>query len=286
MAFGKVKAMTDEHGKRVKEAGPSEPVIVLGLSDVPPAGERFTVVADEKAARAEVEGRQRIAEAAGVPAGAVTLDSLFGQIHQGAVRDFNIVLKTDVQGSIEPLVRALEELSVEGINVKVIHASAGTINESDVNLAVASKGVVIGFNTDPEPGARRHAEVEHVEIREYRVIYDIIDDVQRAVRGLLAPVFEEQEDARVEVRQVFRLGRRNAIAGCYVRDGTVRRNTLARIFRKGEQIAQGRVESLKRFQEDAREVASGFECGIQVEGFNDFQEADEIVCYHMEQVRS
>ena len=215
----------------------------------------------------------------------VTLDSLFGEIHRGTVRDFNIVLKTDVQGSIEPLVRALEEQSVEGINVKVIHASAGTINESDVNLAVASKGVVIGFNTDPEPGARRHAEVEKVEIREYRVIYDILDDVERAVKGLLEPVFEEQEDARIEVRQVFRVARRNAIAGCYVREGTVRRNSLARVMRKGEQLFQGRIESLKRFQEDAREVASGFECGIQVEGFQDFEEGDEIVAYHMEQVR-
>jgi translation initiation factor IF-2 len=191
-----------------------------------------------------------------------------------------------VQGSIEPLVRALEEQSVEGINVKVIHASAGTINESDVNLAVASKGVIIGFNTDPEPGARRHAETEKVEIREYRVIYDILDDVERAVKGLLEPVFEEQQDARVEVRQVFRLGRRNAIAGCYVREGTVRRNSMARVFRNGEQLHQGRIDNLKRFQEDAREVASGFECGIQVEGFADFQEGDEIICYHMEQVRA
>jgi translation initiation factor IF-2 len=287
LATGKVKAMTDEHGKRLKEAGPSQPVSVLGLSEVPSAGERFTVGTDDRSARAEADSRRRGIVAAGMSSGGgVTLDSLFGEIHRGAVRDFNIVLKTDVQGSIEPLVRALEEQSVEGVNVKVIHASAGTINESDVNLAVASKGVIIGFNTDPEPGARRHAEAEKVEIREYRVIYDILDDVQRAVNGLLEPVFEEQQDARVEVRQVFRLGRRNAIAGCYVRDGTVRRNSMARVFRKGEQIHQGRIDNLKRFQEDAREVASGFECGIQVEGFADFQEGDEIVCYHMEQVRA
>jgi translation initiation factor IF-2 len=285
LAFGKVKAMTDAAGQRVKEAGPSQPVSILGLSEVPPAGERFTTAADEKAARAETEGKRREIVAAGMTSTGVTLDSLFGEIHRGTVRDFNIVLKTDVQGSIEPLVRALEEQSVEGINVKVIHASAGTINESDVNLAVASKGVVIGFNTDPEPGARRHAEAEKVEIREYRVIYDILDDVERAVKGLLEPVFEEQEDARIEVRQVFRVARRNAIAGCYVREGTVRRNTLARVMRKGDQLFQGRIESLKRFQEDAREVASGFECGIQVDGFSDFEEGDEILTYHMEQVR-
>ena len=285
VASGKVKAMTDERGQRVKGAGPSEPVIVLGLSEVPPAGERFVVVTDEKTARADVEARRREADGAGVPMGAVTLDSLFGEIHRGAVKDFNIVLKTDVQGSIEPLVRALEALGVEGVNVKVIHASAGTINESDVNLAVASKGVIFGFNTDPEPGARRLAEAEHVEIREYRVIYDIINDVERAVTGLLDPIFNEQEDGRAEVRQVYRLGRRNAIAGCYVRDGALRRNSMARVFRSGVQMHQGRLESLKRFQEDAREVASGFECGLQVEDFTDFQEGDEVVSYHMEQQR-
>jgi translation initiation factor IF-2 len=286
LVWGKIKAMTDENGKRVKEAGPSQPVAVLGLSEVPPAGERFVTLPDEKAARAETEARRREIEAAGMTSsGGVTLDSLFGEIHRGTVRDFNIVLKTDVQGSIEPLVRALEGLGVEGINVKVIHASAGTINESDVNLAVASKGIVIGFNTDPEPGARRHAEVEKVEIREYRVIYDIIDDVERAVNGLLEPIYREDEDSRMEVRQVFRVARRNAIAGCYVREGTVRRNSLARVFRKGEQIAQGRLDSLKRFAEDAREVATGMECGVQIDGFVDFEEGDEIVTYHMEQVR-
>lgn len=285
LSFGKVKAMTDPSGQRVKEAGPSQPVSILGLAEVPPAGERFVTAADEKSARADTEARRRQIVAAGMTSTGVTLDSLFGEIHRGTVRDFNIVLKTDVQGSIEPLVRALEEQSVEGINVKVIHASAGTINESDVNLATASKGIIIGFNTDPEPGARRHAEVEKVEIREYRIIYDILDDVERAVKGLLEPVFHEEEDARIEVRQVFRVARRNAIAGCYVREGTVRRNSLARLFRKGEQIFQGRIESLKRFQEDAREVASGFECGIQMDGFNDFEESDEIVTYHMEQDR-
>jgi translation initiation factor IF-2 len=285
LVFGKIKAMTDENGTRVKTAGPSQPVSILGLSEVPPAGERFITAADEKTARADTEARRREIEAAGMTSTGVTLDSLFGEIHRGAVHDFNIVLKTDVQGSIEPLVRALEGLSVEGINVKVIHASAGTINESDVNLAVASKGIVIGFNTDPEPGARRHAEVEKVEIREYRVIYDILDDVERAVNGLLEPIFREDEDGRAEVRQVFRVARRNAIAGCYVREGAIRRNSMARVFRKGEQIAQGRIDSLKRFAEDAREVASGFECGIQLENFADFEDGDEIVSYHMEQVR-
>ena len=285
LVSGKIKAMTDENGQRVKEAGPSTPVTILGLSEVPPAGERVVVMKDEKDARAEAEGRRRRLEADGAPTDGVTLESLFGEIHRGTVRDFNIVLKTDVQGSIEPLARALEGASVEGVNVKVIHASAGSVNESDVNLAVASKGVVIGFNTSPEPGARRLADAEKVEIREYRVIYDILDDVEKAVRGLLEPVYEEQEDGRAEVRQVFRLGRRNAIAGCYVRDGALRRNSTARVFRAGQLIHEGRIDSLKRFQEDAREVASGFECGIQVDGFSDFAEGDEIVGFHMEQTR-
>ncbi|HRC62634.1 MAG: translation initiation factor IF-2 [Dehalococcoidia bacterium] len=285
LAYGKVKAMNDENGQRVKSAGPSTPVMVLGLSEVPPAGERVTVLKDEKEARAEAETRRRRLEEAGTQTDGVTLESLFGEIHRGAVRDFNIVLKTDVQGSIEPLVRALEGASVEGVNVKVIHASAGSINESDVNLAVASKGVIIGFNTSPEPGARKLAEQERVEIREYRVIYDILDDVEKAVRGLLQPVYEEAEDGRAEVRQVFRLGRRNAIAGCYVREGNIRRNSLARVFRGGELVHESRIDSLKRFQEDAREVASGFECGIQVDGFSDFQEGDEVIAYHMEQTR-
>ncbi len=285
LVYGKVKAMTDENGRRVQEVGPSTPVIVLGLSEVPPAGERVTVMKDEKDARAEAEARRRKLEESGEQTDGVTLESLFGEIHRGLVRDLNIVLKTDVQGSIEPLVRALEGASVEGVNVKVIHASAGTVNESDVNLAVASKGIVIGFNTSPEPGARKLAEVERVEVREYRVIYDIIDDVEKAVRGLLQPVYEEQEDGRAEVRQVFRIGRRNAIAGSYVRDGVIRRNSLARVFRSGAVVHEARIEGLKRFQEDAREVASGFECGIQVDGFSDFQEGDEVVAYHMEQTR-
>jgi translation initiation factor IF-2 len=285
LAYGRIKAMSDPDGNRIKEAGPSTPVEVLGLSEVPPAGERFTVAKNEKAARAEATARRRSAEAAGTGGTAVSLDTLFGEIHKGNVQDFNLVLKTDVQGSVEPLVRTLEELSLDEVNVKVIHAAVGSINESDVQLAVASQGIIIGFNAGPETGARRLADQEGVEIREYNVIYDIVEDVQLAVNGLLEPVYEEQEDAQIEVRQVFRVGRRNAIAGSYIREGTVRRATQARISRGGELIHEGEIESLRRFDDDVREVASGFECGIQVVGFTDFEEGDEIVSFHMERVR-
>ncbi|MDA1062298.1 MAG: translation initiation factor IF-2 [Chloroflexi bacterium] len=285
LAFGKVKAMTDSAGRRMQEAGPSVPVTVLGLSEVPPAGERVVTVKDEKTARAEVESERRALEGGGTPQLGVTLDSLFGEIHSGAIKDFNIVLKTDVQGSIEPLVRAIEALAVDEINVKVIHASAGTVNESDVNLAVASQGVIVAFNTRAETGAQRLADTEQVEIREYRIIYDIVEDVEKAVQGLLEPIFEERQDGVIEVRAVFRRGRRNTIAGCFVREGTVANNSLTRVMRGGKVEHESRIDTLKRFQDDAREVTAGQECGVTVTGFEDFAEGDEIVAYHMEQTR-
>ena len=215
----------------------------------------------------------------------VTLDTLFGAIHKGTVKDLNIVLKTDVQGSIEPLVRGLEALSIDEVNVKVIHAAAGTVNESDVNLAAASSGVILAFNTRPELGARKLADIEHVEVRQYRVIYDMVDDMERAVQGLLEPIFEERQDAVVEVREVFRRGRRASIAGSYVRDGVVHRDSLVRVMRGEEKIHESRISSLKRFKDDIREARNGMECGIQVAGFEDFEQGDELICYHMEQVR-
>ncbi|HJM75604.1 MAG TPA: translation initiation factor IF-2 [Dehalococcoidia bacterium] len=286
MAFGRVKSMENQDGERVKSAGPSTPVATLGLSEVPPAGERLTVMANEKAARREAEQRRRALEAVGEERVGLTLDTLFGEIHKGTIKDFNILLKTDVQGSVEPLVRALEDLSIDDeVNVKVIHAAAGSVNESDVNLAVASQGVIIGFNTGPEAGAKRLAASEHIEIREYNVIYDIIEDVEQAVQGLLDPVYEEREDGRIEVRAVFRLSRRNAIAGAYVTDGTVKRDSLIRVMRKGEQVHESKITSLKRFENDVADVASGFECGIMVDGFSAFEEGDELVAFHMERTR-
>jgi translation initiation factor IF-2 len=285
LTAGRVRAMTDHEGNRVKEAGPSTPVEVMGLSDVPPAGERFEVRESDKVAKREAEDRRRAAEAGSDEREAVTLDSLFGEIHKGNVQDMNIVLKADVQGSLEPLVDTLDELSVEEVNTKVIHASVGSINESDVQLAVASTGVIIGFNVQAETGAKRLAEQEGVEIRLYNVIYDIIQDVEQAVQGMLEPIYEERQDAVIEVRQIFRLGRRNAIAGSYVREGTVTRNSKGRVIRDGEVLHDGDISSLKRFEDDVREVAAGLECGIQIDGFTDFQEGDEIIAYHMERTR-
>ena len=285
VAYGRVKALEDQNSDRVKEAGPSSPVVLLGLSEVPPAGERIVVVKNEKDARRQAEELRRAREATGGTRTPVTLDSLFGEIHSGTIKDFNVVLKTDVQGAIDPLVRSLEQEGVDEVNVRVIHAAAGSINESDINLAVASQGVILGFNTELETGAKRLADAERVEIRQYDVIYDIVEDVEQAVRGLLDPLYEEREDGRLEVRAVFRLSRRNAIAGCYVQGGTIRRSSLARIFRDGEMLHESRVASLKRFEEDASEVDSGFECGVMLDGFVDFEEGDEIVAYHSERVR-
>ncbi len=285
LSYGRVKAMTLATGERVQEAGPSTPVEILGLSDVPPAGERFVVRKNEKEARAQSVERQRALDAGAIDRSGVTLDSLFGEIHQGNVKDFNLILKTDVQGSIEPLVQSLEELTVEEVNVKVIHASVGSVTESDVQLAVASAGVIIAFNVQTEPGAERLAKQEAVEIREYQIIYAILEDVEKAVKGMLAPVYREVQDATIEVRQVFRLGRRNAIAGAYVREGTAIRNASCRVTRGGEVIHEGRLDSLKRIDEDSREVAAGLECGIMVTNFTDFEEGDVIITHHQEQVR-
>ena len=285
LSYGRVKAMTLATGERVQEAGPSTPVEILGLSDVPPAGERFVVRKNEKEARAQSVERQRALDAGAIDRSGVTLDSLFGEIHQGNVKDFNLILKTDVQGSIEPLVQSLEELTVEEVNVKVIHASVGSVTESDVQLAVASAGVIIAFNVQTEPGAERLAKQEAVEIREYQIIYAILEAVEKAVKGMLAPVYREVQDATIEVRQVFRLGRRNAIAGAYVREGTAVRNASCRVMRGNEVIHEGRLDSLKRVDEDSREVAAGLECGIMVTNFTDFEEGDVIITHHQEQVR-
>jgi translation initiation factor IF-2 len=285
LASGRIRAMTDYEGNRVTSTGPSTPVEVMGLDEVPPAGERFEARASDKIAKREAEDRRRALQASGSRREAVTLDSLFGEIHKGNVQDMNIVLKADVQGSLEPLVETLEELSVEEVNARVIHAAVGTINESDVQLAMASTGVIIGFNVGPEPGAKRLADQEGVEIREYSIIYDIVKDVEQAVTGMLKPIYEEREDGKMEVRQIFRLGRRNAIAGSYIREGTILRSNTARVIRKGEQIFEGSISSLKRFDDDVREVAAGLECGLQITGFTDFEEGDEVVTFHMERTR-
>jgi translation initiation factor IF-2 len=285
LSSGRIRAMSDYSGNRIENAGPSTPVEITGLNSVPPAGERFEIRGSEKLAKREATDRRRDFEAGNTGRETVTLDSLFGEIHQGNIENMHIILKVDVHGSLEPLVQTLEELNEENINPRVIHASVGSVNESDVQLAVASQGIIISFNVQIENGARLLAEQEKIEIREYSIIYDIVQDINKAVQGLLDPIFEEEQDASVEVRQVFRKGRRNAIAGSYVRDGSISRSSKARVMREGNIVHEGNIVSLKRFEDDVREVNTGQECGIQIDGFSEFQEGDEIIFYHLKQIR-
>jgi translation initiation factor IF-2 len=281
--LGRVKAMFNEHGRRVKSAGPSAPAKVLGLSAVPAAGEPLIVVPDERAARTIVTERQRRREAAAFrERHTLSLDTLFGEISAGKVKELNIILKTDVQGSVEPIRTSLERLSTEEVHVKIIHSGSGSITESDIMLALASKGIIIGFNTRPEPGALRQAEIEGVEINHYNVIYEVVDDVEKALKGMHEPVFKDVIDGHIEVRQVFKVSRLGNIAGCFVRDGTVTRNSLVRVTRGGEVIAESTFSSLRRFKDDVREVQAGYECGITLTGFDAFQEGDVLEFYHRE----
>ena len=282
-AVAKIKAMFDERGKTVTAAGPSTPVTVLGLREVPLAGDVFNVVADERTARAMVETRRRAHDAALLAeAHPVNLDTLFGEIHSGKIRDLNIILKTDVQGSIDPIRHSLERLSNEEVRVKIIHSGSGTITESDVMLAVASQGIVIGFNSRVDAGAKRLAEQEGVDIRQYSIIYNLIESVELALKGMYEPVYADMVDGHAEVRQIFRISRQGNIAGCYVLDGTLTRNGLVKVMRGGEQLADTRCASLKRFTEDVREVQNGYECGISLEGFDAIKEGDIFEFYHKE----
>jgi translation initiation factor IF-2 len=248
----------------------------MGLSAVPHAGDAFTVVKNGQLARSLVTERQRQSAAASVrPLRAMTLESLYGEISTGKVKDLNIVLKADVQGTLDAVRTALERLSEEQVRVNIVHAATGIITESDVMLALASKGIVIGFNSRPDTGASRLAETEGVDIRHYDVIYNLIEDVTKAMQGMLEPVYVEVVEGHAEVRQVFRV-RGGRIAGCHVRDGVVTRGASARVLRQDEPIHTSRVVSLRRFQEDVKEVQAGYECGVGIEGFQDFQEGDVI----------
>ncbi|OGO51619.1 MAG: translation initiation factor IF-2 [Chloroflexi bacterium RBG_16_68_14] len=281
--WGRVKAMFNEDGRRIKTAGPGEPAAVLGLQAVPQAGDLLKVVPDDKTARQIIVQRLREKEAATLHTQPrVTLDTLFGQISAGKMKDLNLILKTDVQGSIEPIRQSLERLSTDQVRVKIIHAASGSVSESDVMLAIASKGIIIGFNTREEPGAQRLIEQEGVDLRQYTVIYEVTEDVQQALQGLREPTYAEVVTGHAEVRQVFQLKRRGQVAGCYVRDGTITRNDLVRVLRDGQPLADTKLASLRRFQEDVRDVQAGFECGITVEGFDAFQEGDILELYRRE----
>ena len=278
--WGKVKAMFDDQGRRVKEATPSTPVEIMGLESVPHAGDAIRVVPAERAARDIVQSRERQhAEAAQVRL--VTLEAVSGEIAAGRVKDLNLVLKADVQGSLEAIQSSLERLSSETVRVNIVHADIGNVSESDVMLAMASKGIIVGFNVRVEPGGRRLAEAEGIDIRHYQIIYELIEDIEKAIKGLIEPTIVEVVDGHAEVRAVFRV-RSSRVAGCSVKDGLIRRNSQARLLRGGEVIHTLRVASLRRFQEDVREVTAGLECGIGAERFDGFQEGDIIEAFHTE----
>ena len=283
---GRVRAMIDDKGRRVKEAGPSTPVEILGLNDVPNAGEVLMAKENEKEARSFAEtfikeGRERMLEDT---KSKLTLDGLFSQIQAGSIKELNLVVKADVQGSVEAVKQSLEKLSNEEVAVKVIHGGVGAINESDVTLAAASNAIVIGFNVRPDVMAKTIAEREKVDMRLYRVIYQAIEDVESAMKGMLDPIFEEKVIGHAVVRQTFKASGIGTIAGAYILDGVFQRNCSVRLFRDGEKIYEGNLASLKRFKDDVKEVKEGYECGLVLEKFNDIKEEDTVEAYTMVEV--
>ena len=285
-AVGRVRVMTNDRGERITDAGPSVPVEIAGMSEVPSAGDVFNAVADERMARALAEERlaaQRSAAAAGAGK-KVSLEDLFARIQEGDLKDFNIIVKADVQGSAEAVKTSLEKLSNEEVRVRVIHSGVGAINESDVMLASTSNAVIVGFNVRPDNAARDSAERSKVELRMYRVIYDCINDVEAAMKGMLAPKFHEVIIGHAEVRQTFRVSKVGTVCGCYVQDGKIQRNCSVRVNRDNIVIFEGELASLRRFKDDVKEVSAGYECGMQVEKFNDIKEGDVIECFVNEQL--
>ncbi|MBQ3379115.1 MAG: translation initiation factor IF-2 [Clostridia bacterium] len=284
-AVGRVRAMVDENGRKVQSAGPSVPVEIVGFSDVPTGGDEFYGVNDEKMARELVEQRkeaQKQETFKSVPR--VTLDDLFNQVKQGEVKDLNLIIKADVQGSVEAVKQSLEKISNDEVRVRCIHGAVGAINESDVMLASVSNAIIVGFNVRPDAGARASAEAQGVDIRLYRVIYTAIEEIEAAMKGMLAPEYKEVVLGTAEVRQVFKITGAGTVAGCYVQSGKIVRNAQSRIIRDGIVVHEGELGSLKRFKDDAKEVSEGFECGITIERFNDIKEGDVIEAYVMEEI--
>ncbi len=285
-AVGRIRVMTDYKGRRVKEAGPSVPVEVMGLAEVPNAGDMFDAVSDEKLARELVEQRkQKIKDEQFNAYKKVTLDTLFSTLEAGELKELNIIVKADVQGSVEALKQNLEKLSNEEVRVRVIHGGVGAIVESDVMLANASNAIIIGFHVRPDPTATAHAERDHIEMRMYSIIYDCIEDVQAAIKGMLAPKTREVDLGRAEVRRVFKLSSVGTIAGSYILNGKVSRNAKIRVVRDGIVIAEDSIASLKREKDDAKEVMTGYECGIGLDKFNDIKEGDILEAYIIEEYR-
>ncbi len=285
-SVGKVRAMNDYQGKATRVAGPSVPVEILGLSEAPTAGDVFKVVNDEKKARQLVEDRKfNEKEAIFNARKTITLDNLFSQIAEGEIKDLNLIVKADVQGSVEAVTASLEKLSNEEVRVKVIHGGVGTVTESDILLASASNALIVGFNVRPDNKTMESAKANDVDIRLYRVIYQAIEEVEAAMKGMLAPKFKENILGHAEIRNTFKVSGVGTIAGCYVQDGKIVRNSEVRIVRDGVVIYEGALSSLKRFKDDAKEVASGYECGMGFDRYNDLKEGDVIECFVMEEIK-
>ena len=284
-SVGRVRAMTNDNGKKIEKAGPSVPVEIIGLEEVPSAGDLFHVVQDERMARALADQRkQNERDARYKDNSKITLDDLFSQIKQGEVKDLNIIIKADVNGSIEALKDSLEKISNAEVRVRVIHSSVGAVNESDVILAGASKAIIVGFNVRPNAAAQELAERDGIDMRMYRVIYDCVDEITAAMKGLLAPMYKEEVLGHAEVRRTFKVSGIGTIAGCYVTQGKIARNCDIRLVRDGIIVAQESISSLKRFKDDAKEVAQNYECGISLEKFNDIKEGDVFECFTMVEI--
>ncbi len=285
-SIGRIRAMANENGKRVKSAGPSTPVEIMGLTEVPEAGDIFYEVKDEKTAKHLIEKRKREAREHSINNGTkVTLDNLFSQMEEGNLKTLNLIVKADVQGSVEAIKQSMEKLQNEEVRVKVIHAAAGAVNESDVTLAKVSNAIIIAFNVRPNQTAKDMADKEEVEIKQYSVIYQAIEEVEAAMKGMLDPKYEEKVIGTAEVRQTFKISNVGTIAGAYVLTGKVERNAGVRIIRENVVIHEGKLATLKRFKDDAKEVSKGFECGIQIESYNDIKEGDIIEAYVMEEIK-
>jgi len=277
--------MTNDKGASIKEAGPSVPVEVIGLSEVPGAGDLFHAVEDERMARELVEQRKsQEKDAAANAVHKVSLDDLFSQIQQGNIQDLNIIVKADVQGSAEAVRASLEKLSNDEVRVRVIHSGVGAINDSDLMLASASNAIIVGFNVRPDGNIRDEAARQNIDMRLYRIIYDCIEEIEAAMKGMLAPKFKESVLGHAEIRQTFKASKVGTIAGCYVLDGKISRNASVRVVRDGVVVFEGELASLKRFKDDAKEVLTGFECGLNIERFNDIKEGDIIEAYEMVEV--
>ena len=285
-SIGRIRSMINDKGKKVKSAGPSMPVEIMGLTEVPEAGDIFYEVKDEKTAKHLIEKRKRQAREKSINnTTKVTLDNLFSQMEEGNLKVLNLIVKADVQGSVEAVKQSLEKLTNEEVKVKVIHSAAGAITESDVMLAKVSNAIIIGFNVRPIPSAKEMAERDEVEIKQYSIIYQVIEDVESAMKGMLDPKYQEKIIGNAEVRQTFRISNVGTIAGAYVLSGKVERNAGVRIIRDNVVIHDGKLATLKRFKDDVKEVTKGFECGMQIENYNDIKEGDQIEVYVMEEIK-